>query len=72
MPMFIQTETTPNPATLKFLPGRTVLETTTLDMPNREAAKQSPLAERLFDVANVSGVFFGSDFITVTKADGEW
>ena len=70
--MFIQTETTPNPATLKFLPGRAVLETGTLDMATREAAAQSPLAERLFDIPHVSGVFFGSDFISVTKADGEW
>jgi Fe-S cluster biogenesis protein NfuA len=70
--MFIQTEATPNPATLKFLPGRAVLETGTLDMATREAAAQSPLAERLFDIPNVSGVFFGSDFISVTKADGEW
>ena len=70
--MFIQTESTPNPATLKFLPGRPVLEAGTLDMPNREAAAQSPLAERLFDIANVGGVFFGSDFISVTKNDGEW
>jgi Fe-S cluster biogenesis protein NfuA len=70
--MFIQTEATPNPATLKFLPGQTVLETGTLDMATREAAAQSPLAERLFDIPNVSGVFFGSDFISVTKTDGEW
>jgi Fe-S cluster biogenesis protein NfuA len=70
--MFIQTEVTPNPATLKFLPGRAVLETGTLDMATREAAAQSPLAERLFDLPNVSGVFFGSDFISVTKTDGEW
>jgi Fe-S cluster biogenesis protein NfuA len=70
--MFIQTEATPNPATLKFLPGRAVLETGTLDMATREAAAQSPLAERLFDIPNVSGVFFGSDFISVTKTDGEW
>ncbi|HET9718025.1 MAG TPA: NifU family protein [Pseudolabrys sp.] len=70
--MFIQTETTPNPATLKFLPGRIVLEKGTLDMSTREAAAQSPLAARLFDVPNVSGVFFGSDFITVTKDGGEW
>jgi len=70
--MFIQTEATPNPATLKFLPGRPVLETGTLDMPTREAAAQSPLAERLFDVPHVGGVFFGSDFISVTKTDGEW
>jgi len=70
--MFIQTEATPNPATLKFLPGRPVLETGTLDMPNRDAAKQSPLAERLFDVANVGGVMFGTDFIAVTKSGGDW
>ena len=70
--MFIQTEPTPNPATLKFLPGRAVLATGTLDMRDRAAAAQSPLAERLFDVAGVSGVFFGSDFIAVTKSDGEW
>jgi Fe-S cluster biogenesis protein NfuA len=70
--MFIQTEATPNPATLKFLPGRAVLETGTLDMPTREAAAQSPLAIRLFDVVNVGGVFFGSDFISVTKTGGDW
>jgi Fe-S cluster biogenesis protein NfuA len=70
--MFIQTEATPNPATLKFLPGRAVLESGTLDMPTREAAAQSPLAERLFDIPNVGGVFYGSDFISVTKNDGEW
>jgi Fe-S cluster biogenesis protein NfuA len=70
--MFIQTEATPNPATLKFLPGRAVLASGTLDMPNREAAGQSPLAARLFDIPNVGGVFFGSDFISVTKTDGEW
>ena len=70
--MFIQTETTPNPATLKFLPGRAVLDTGTLDMPTKEAARQSPLAWRLFDIPNVGGVFFGSDFISVTKTDGEW
>src|SRR3954466_2902967 len=70
--MFIQTETTPNPATLKFLPGRAVLESGTLEMRDRTEATKSPLAEKLFDVANVSGVFLGSDFITVTKSDGEW
>ena len=70
--MFIQTEPTPNPATLKFLPGRAVLASGTLDMRDKDAAAQSPLAERLFDVAGVSGVFFGSDFIAVTKSDGEW
>jgi len=70
--MFIQTEATPNPATLKFLPGRAVLATGTLDMPTRQAAAQSPLAARLFDIPNIAGVFFGSDFISVTKTDGEW
>ena len=70
--MFIQTETTPNPATLKFLPGKPVLDTGTLDMPTREAAAQSPLAEKLFDIANVGGVMFGADFISVTKSDGDW
>ena len=70
--MFIQTEPTPNPATLKFLPGRAVLASGTLDMRDKDAATQSPLAERLFDVAGVSGVFFGSDFIAVTKSEGEW
>ena len=70
--MFIQTEATPNPATLKFLPGRPVLESGTLDMPTKDAAAQSPLATRLFNVPNVGGVFFGSDFISVTKADGDW
>ena len=70
--MFIQTETTPNPATLKFLPGRTVLASGTLDMRDKAEAAKSPLAERLFDVTGVGGVFFGSDFITVTKTGGEW
>lgn len=70
--MFIQTESTPNPATLKFLPGKPVLETGVLDMPTRAAAAQSPLAERLFDIPNVGGVMFGSDFISVTKSDGDW
>jgi len=71
--MFIQTEPTPNPATLKFLPGRTVLSHGTLDLRDKATAAESPLAERLFGIAGVSGVFFGSDFIAVTKADGgEW
>jgi Fe-S cluster biogenesis protein NfuA len=70
--MFIQTEATPNPATLKFLPGRAVLDNGALDMPSREQAAQSPLAQRLFAIDKVSGVFLGSDFITVTKSDGEW
>jgi len=71
--MFIQTEATPNPATLKFLPGRAVLETGTIDLRSRDEATQSPLAERLFAVDGVRGVFFGSDFIAVTKDDAsEW
>ena len=70
--MFIQTEPTPNPATLKFLPGRTVLAGGTLDLRDKDAAAQSPLAERLFDIGGVAGVFFGSDFISITKDDGEW
>ncbi len=70
--MFIQTEATPNPATLKFLPGRTVMNEGTLDIKDPRAAERSPLARRLFAVGNVSGVFFGSDFVTVTKSEGEW
>ena len=70
--MFIQTEATPNPATLKFLPGRAVLEGSTLDLRDAEQAAQSPLAERLFGITGISGVFFGSDFIAVTKSGGEW
>jgi Fe-S cluster biogenesis protein NfuA len=70
--MFIQTEATPNPATLKFLPGRAVLEGGTLDLRDKDEAGQSPLAGRLFGITGISGVFFGSDFIAVTKAAGEW
>ena len=72
--MFIQTEQTPNPATLKFLPGRDVMGTAgTADFPNRQLAEGSPLARRLFTVEGVTAVFLGSDFITVTKApDMEW
>jgi Fe-S cluster biogenesis protein NfuA len=70
--MFIQTEATPNPATLKFIPGRTVMADGTLDMPDAGSAAQSPLAERLFGISGVGGVFLGSDFVTVTKAAGEW
>lgn len=65
--MFIQTESTPNPATLKFLPGNTVLQTGTADFPSIESSEKSPLARRIFGIEGVSGVFFGSDFITVTK-----
>ena len=67
--MFIQTESTPNPATLKFLPGQNVLEVGTADFPSAEAAEQSPLAKRIFAAGGVTGVFFGADFVTVTKAD---
>ena len=71
--MFIQTESTPNPATLKFLPGQTVLDMGTADFPAPETASASPLAQRLFGVEGVTGVFFGTDFVTVTKAEGrEW
>jgi Fe-S cluster biogenesis protein NfuA len=71
--MFIQTESTPNPATLKFLPGQTVLELGTADFPNADAASKSPLAKRIFATGAVSGVFFGTDFVTVTKTEGaEW
>ena len=70
--MFIQTEPTPNPATLKFLPGRPVLASGTLDLRDKDSAAQSPLAERLFEIDGVTGVFYGSDFISVTKTDGEW
>jgi Fe-S cluster biogenesis protein NfuA len=68
--MFIQTESTPNPATLKFLPGQTVLELGTADFPSAEAGMKSPLAKRIFATGNVTGVFFGTDFVTVTKAEG--
>ena len=67
--MFSQTESTPTPATLKFLPGQDVLEVGTADFPSLEAAQASPLAQRIFAAGDVTGVFFGIDFITVTKAD---
>jgi Fe-S cluster biogenesis protein NfuA len=70
--MFIQTEATPNPATLKFLPGRTVLPSGTLEMRDPESAARSPLAKALFAIPGVSTVFFGSDFVSVSKSDGEW
>ncbi|MBN2906638.1 MAG: NifU family protein [Rhodobacteraceae bacterium] len=71
--MFIQTESTPNPATLKFLPGQAVLEAGTADFPNSDGAAQSPLASRIFAVDGVRAVFFGTDFVTVTKHDdAEW
>ena len=70
--MFIQTEATPNPATLKFLPGRVVMQEGTFDARDPRGAEVSPLASRLFEVPGVAGVFFGYDFITVTKSTGEW
>lgn len=71
--MFIQTEQTPNPATLKFLPGCPVMERGTLDMSSPEDADASPLARSLFAVDGVDGVFLGSDFISVTKAEArDW
>jgi Fe-S cluster biogenesis protein NfuA len=66
--MFIQTEQTPNPATLKFLPGRTVIASGTANFPDAESAARSPLAQKLFTLDGVTGVFFGYDFVTVTKA----
>jgi Fe-S cluster biogenesis protein NfuA len=70
--MFIQTEATPNPATLKFIPGRVVLDSGTMEFANREDAARSPLAEKLFGVPGVTGVFYGSDFVTVTKDGSDW
>jgi len=70
--MFIQTESTPNPQTLKFLPGRTVMGQGTADFPSADGAERSPLAQRLFEVPGVAGVFLGADFITVTKGEAEW
>jgi Fe-S cluster biogenesis protein NfuA len=70
--MFIQTESTPNPATLKFLPGRPVLGKGVADFPTRASAAKSPLAQRLFDIDGVSGVMLGGDFITVTKSESDW
>jgi len=70
--MFIQTEPTPNPATLKFIPGKPVLGEGTADYRTREEASDSPLAQRLFEVDGVEGVFLGADFISVSKGDIEW
>lgn len=70
--MFIQTEATPNPATLKFAPGKQVLAEGTADFRTRDQATPSPLATRLFEIDGVEGVFLGSDFISVTKGDVEW
>ena len=70
--MFIQTEETPNPATLKFIPGRDVLSAGTRDFRSPDEARTSPLASRIFSVEGVSGVFLGHDFVTVTKDRAEW
>lgn len=71
--MYIETETTPNPATMKFLPGRQVMSAGTREFTSPEAAEASPLAEALFDCGDVTGVFFGSDFISVTAGPGaDW
>ncbi|HEV7415963.1 NifU family protein [Tianweitania sediminis] len=71
--MFIQTESTPNPATLKFLPGVIVMEEGTADFRDADSARlASPLAGRLFDVPGVTGVFFGYDFVTVSKEGQDW
>ncbi|MBX2805897.1 MAG: NifU family protein [Hyphomicrobiales bacterium] len=71
--MFIQTEATPNPATLKFIPGSPVMNGATRDFrDSAEAERDSPLAARLFQIDGVTGVFLGGDFISVTKSDGEW
>ncbi len=71
--MLIETETTPNPATLKFLPGRIVMETGTRDFATPEEAEASPLAEALFAIGDVTGVFFGHSFVSVTAGPGaDW
>ena len=70
--MFIQTEATPNPATLKFIPGKPVLPGSTREYRAADQADECVLAQQLFTVNGVSGVFLGQDFITVTKGDGEW
>jgi len=71
--LFIQTEQTPNPSTLKFLPGRVVMDKGTMDFAAADTAQNSPLAKRRFALEAVERVFFGSDFVTVTKAaDKDW
>lgn len=70
--MFIQTEATPNPATLKFLPGKVVLEDGTHDFRSLQEAEVSPLAQKLFSIEGVEGVFFGFDFVSITKGEAEW
>jgi Fe-S cluster biogenesis protein NfuA len=68
--MLIETESTPNPATLKFLPGQAVMTSGTRDFASPEEAEASPLASALFSLGDVTGVFFGSDFVSVTAAPG--
>jgi Fe-S cluster biogenesis protein NfuA len=71
--MFIETELTPNPATIKFLPGEAVMPSGTRDFPDAESATASPLASALFDLGDVSGVFFGREFVSVTAGEGvDW
>ncbi len=70
--MFIQTEPTPNPATLKFIPGKPVLDSGTAEFRAKTEASNSPLATKLFEISGVEGVFLGSDFISVTKGEAEW
>lgn len=70
--MFIQTEPTPNPATLKFIPGKPVLASGTAEFRAKAEAEHSPLATKLFEIGGVEGVFLGSDFISVTKGEAEW
>ncbi len=71
--MFIQTESTPNPATVKFIPGVSVMPSGVAEFRNVEEAARSPLAARIFEVPGVQGVFFGNDFVSVTKSDAtEW
>jgi len=71
--MFIETETTPNPSSLKFLPGRPVMSSGTRELPSPEAAEVSPLAQAIFDTGEVVNVFYGWDFVTVTAAPGaDW
>ena len=69
-PMLIETESTPNPATLKFLPGQAVMTSGTRDFASPEEAEASPLASALFSLGDVTGVFFGGDFVSVTAAPG--
>src|SRR5574337_288132 len=71
-PMFIQTEATPNPATLKFIPGRLVMEEGTFEARDAAEAERSPLARALMELPGVTGVFFANDFISVTKGEAEW